>query len=501
MSRKETEGAVAPDEAVPPTETAATPEPVVVPTRPTAGKVEHFTPAERAARGKATRAEVARSSHGTWEPAPTRADPIDILEEQAKSRVEDLLPIRYGRMLVSPFTFYRGAAAIMAADLADGPRTGLYTQLCGDAHLMNFGTYAAPDRRMVFGINDFDESLPGPFEWDVKRLAASFAIAGRDRGFSAKVRAPINLDVVRGYREAMQGFAGMRNLDLWYARLDIEKLIAGFQSKMAPAEVERMERNLEKARTKDSLKAFAKLTRMVDGEARIVADPPLIVPILDLFQGREQDEVVGSIQNLIRAYRRSLAGDRRKLLERFRFVDMARKVVGVGSVGTRAWIILMLGRDNDDPLFLQAKEAQPSVLEPYLGKSAFTNHGQRVVEGQRLMQAESDILLGWMRTVGIDGVLRDFYFRQLWDAKGAALVELMEPQLLAAYARLCGWTLAKAHARSGDPIAIASYLGSTDSFDRAIASFAELYADQNERDYAALVAAEASGRVTAQKGL
>ena len=464
-------------------------------------KVEHFTPAERAARGKATRAEVTRSSHGEWQPAATRPDPIDILETQARDRVPELVPIRYGRMLVSPFTFYRGAAAIMAADLSDGPRTALYTQLCGDAHLMNFGTYAAPDRRMVFGINDFDETLPGPFEWDIKRLVASFAIAGRDRGFASKVRASINRDVARGYREAIAGFAGMRNLDVWYARLDIEQLVKDIQSRMSPVALERMEQNIEKARTKDSLKAFAKLTHLVDGEARITSDPPLIVPIDELIAGGSPASILETMQNLIRSYRRSLAGDRRKLLERFRYVDMARKVVGVGSVGTRAYIILMLGRDIDDPLFLQAKEAQASVLEPYLGKSAFVNHGQRVVEGQRLMQAESDILLGWLRTVGIDSESRDFYFRQLWDAKGAANVEIMDPPVLATYARLCGWTLAKAHARSGDAIAIAAYLGTSTSFDDAMAAFAEAYADQNELDYASLVEAVASGRVIAETGL
>ena len=464
-------------------------------------KVEHFTPAERAARGKAQRAEVPRTSHAGWQAPPTRADPVAILEAQATSRVQDLLPIRYGRMLVSPFTFYRGAAAIMAADLAPGPRTGLHTQLCGDAHLSNFGSYAAPDRRLVFGINDFDETLPGPFEWDVKRLVASFAIAGRDRGFSAKVRAAINAEVVRSYREAMHRFGAMRNLDLWYARLDIERQIMDFESKVPPQALERMHRNIDKAKTRDALKAFAKLTEVVDGRVRIKNDPPLIVRLDDLIDADRRGEVDEAVVNLIRVYRRSLPGDRRRLLERFQFVDMARKVVGVGSVGTRAWIILMAGRDGEDPLFLQAKEAQSSVLEPYLGKSVHANHGQRVVEGQRLMQAESDILLGWLRTEGIDGIVRDFYFRQLWDAKGSAYVELMEPAAMAGYANVCGWTLAKAHARSGDAIAIAAYLGTSDAFDRSMAEFAEAYADQNELDYAALVEAAATGRVVAESGL
>jgi uncharacterized protein (DUF2252 family) len=466
-----------------------------------APKVEHFTPEERAARGKAARAEVPRSSHADWDPSPMRADPVEVLEAQAASREPTLVPIRYGRMLVSPFTFYRGAAALMAGDLSGGPRSGIHTQLCGDAHLMNFGSYAAPDRRMVFGINDFDESLPGPFEWDVKRLVASFAVAGRDRGFSPKVRAGINTEVVRGYREAMAGFAAMRNLDIWYARLDIDARIKEIRGKMDPEAVARMDKNVEKARTKDSLKAFSKLVTLVDGEPRITSDPPLIVPIDELVPPGHLMTTREAIARLIRSYRRSLPGDRRKLLERFRYVDMARKVVGVGSVGTRAWIVLMLGRDGDDPLLLQAKEAQVSVLEPYLGKSAYNNHGQRVVEGQRLMQAESDILLGWLRTQGIDGVERDFYFRQLWDAKGSALVDLMEPPVMTSYAKLCGWTLAKAHARSGDAIAISAYMGTSDTFDKSMAVFAEKYADQNERDYAALKAAVESGRVEAQTGL
>jgi uncharacterized protein (DUF2252 family) len=404
-------------------------------------------------------------------------------------------------MLVSPFTFYRGAAAIMAADLAPGPRTGLHAQLCGDAHLSNFGSYAAPDRRLVFGINDFDETLPGPFEWDVKRLVASFAIAGRDRGFSTKVRAAINVEVVRSYREAMHLFGAMRNLDLWYARLDIERQIMDFESKIPPEALERMNRAIDKAKTRDSLKAFAKLTEVVDGKVRIKNDPPLIVRLDDLIDAERRGVVDEAITNLIRVYRRSLPGDRRRLLERFEFVDMARKVVGVGSVGTRAWIILMVGRDGDDPLFLQAKEAQTSVLEPYLGKSVHANHGQRVVEGQRLLQAESDILLGWLRTEGIDANVRDFYFRQLWDAKGSAVVELMEPATMSGYANICGWTLAKAHARSGDAIAIAAYLGTSDAFDRSMAAFAEAYADQNELDYAALVEAAATGRVVAESGV
>jgi uncharacterized protein (DUF2252 family) len=469
--------------------------------RAQAPKVEHFTTAERAARGKAARAEISRTSHGDWEPPPHRPDPVELLEEQAQSRVPDLIPIRYGRMLVSPFTFYRGAAYLMASDLADGPRTGLHSQLCGDAHLSNFGVFAAPDRRLIFALNDFDETLPGPFEWDVKRLVASFAVAGRDRGFDDQTRARINAVVARSYRETMRSFAQMKNLDLWYSRLDVEQLFQDLRDRATPEQRKRMAKNLEKSRTKDSLKAFAKLTEVVDGEVRIVNDPPLLVR-LDELAGDKGEYAHENMRQLIRGYRRTLPGDRRKLMERFRYVDAARKVVGVGSVGTRAWVALMLGRDDEDPLFLQAKEAQPSVLEPFLGKSEFANHGQRVVEGQRLMQAASDILLGWLHVdEGIDGQPRDFYIRQLWDAKGSAMVELMEPGVLEAYAEICGWTLARAHARSGDAVAVAGYLGSGDVFDLAMARFAEVYADQNERDYGALKEAVASGRVKAETGL
>ena len=366
-----------------------------------APKVEHFTPDERAARGKAARAEVPRSSHADWEPPPHRPDPVELLEEQAQTRVPELVPIRYGRMLVSPFTFYRGAAYLMASDLAGGPRTGLHTQLCGDAHLSNFGVFAAPDRRLVFAINDFDETLPGPFEWDVKRLVASFAVAGRDRGFDEKTRAGINRAVGRHYREAIREFAEMRNLDLWYSRIDVERLVARVLGpRHGRADGKRLEKNLEKTRTKDSLKAFGEADR---GRRRRAADhqrPAADRPARGARRRSRPRSSPKSFQDLIRQYRRTLSGDRRRLLERFRFVDAARKVVGVGSVGTRAWVVLMLGRDGDDPLFLQAKEAQPSVLEPFLGKSEFANHGQRVVEGQRLMQAASDIMLGWLRTDG-----------------------------------------------------------------------------------------------------
>jgi uncharacterized protein (DUF2252 family) len=463
--------------------------------------VVHLTAAERAEKGKAARVGAPRAAHGEWEPAADGRDPVELLEEQAASRVRELVPIRYGRMLVSPFTFFRGAAYPMAADLADAPRTGLEVQLCGDAHLSNFGAFGAPDRRLMFSINDFDETLPGPFEWDVKRLVASFAVAGRDRGFDAKQRRSINRTVTRAYREAIREFAGMPNLDLWYSRIDVDEIAELAASQASGKQLKRFEANVAKARSKDSVKALAKLTEVVDGEPRIASDPPLIVPIEEVAAGAEQFDHAEFVREIIRSYRRTLTLDRRQLLERFRYVHAARKVVGVGSVGARAWIVLLLGRDESDPLFLQVKEAQASVLEPFVGKSRFSHHGQRVVEGQRLTQAASDIMLGWIRVADLEGVSRDFYIRQLWDGKGSALVELMDPSAMTMYAQLCGHALAKAHARSGDAIAIASYLGGGDSFDRALATFAEAYADQNERDYQSLQEAAASGRVTAETGL
>ena len=455
----------------------------------------HPTVQERAAAGRAARKAVPRSSHREWASAPDRRDPVAMLEEQAATRVPELVPVRYGRMLVSPFTFYRGAAYLMAADLDPTPRSGLDVQLCGDAHLSNFGAFAAPDRRLVFSINDFDETHPGPFDWDVKRLAASFAVAGRDRGFDETRRAAVNREVGRSYREAMHQFAGMRTLDIWYARLDVEEVFDRFRADASRKEVERFERNLAKTRSKDSIKALAKLTAMGADGLRIVGDPPLITPIEDLAGDRDTLE---SARAIVREYRSTLSHDHRRLIERFRYAHSARKVVGVGSVGTRAWIMLLTGRDGHDPLFLQFKEAQASVLEPFLGESRFGNHGRRVVEGQRLMQSASDILLGWIRAHGLDGMERDFYVRQLWDAKGSALVDAMKPAMMVRYAGVCGWTLARAHARSGDPIALAAYLGRSDTFDRAIADFAERYADQNERDYAAVQAAVASGRLNAE---
>jgi uncharacterized protein (DUF2252 family) len=453
--------------------------------------------AERAAAGKAARTKARRSAHGEWEPAADRADPIAILEGQARSRVQELVPIRYGRMAVSPFTFYRGAAAVMAADLAPTPASGLRVQACGDAHLSNFGVFAAPDRSLVFDLNDFDESLPGPWEWDVKRLAASFEIATRENGFKAKEREAILSTVGREYREAMRGFASLRNLETWYARLDVETIMGVLQPEGGKA-VKRAEKSVAKARAKDSLRALGRLTREVDGELRFVSEPPLIAPIDELFKGGRRSEIEGVLHGILDDYRATLQGDRRRLLDTYRFRDLARKVVGVGSVGTRAWIVLLTGRDDGDPLVLQAKEAEASVLEPFAGRSRYNNHGRRVVEGQRLMQAASDSFLGWCPATGVDGEKRDFYVRQLWDGKGSLDVERMVPRGMEIYARMCGWTLARAHARSGDAIAIGAYLGSGDAFERAIVEFSRLYADQNEKDYEALLVAIESGRVVAE---
>jgi uncharacterized protein (DUF2252 family) len=464
--------------------------------------VPHLSVAERVARGRAARAEVPRSSHAEYTPAAHRQDPVALLESQAKSRVPELVPIRYGRMLVSPFTFYRGAALLMAADLAASPDSGLRAQLCGDAHLSNFGLFASPDRRLVFDLNDFDETLPGPWEWDVKRLAVSFEVAGRENGYPQKERRRVVLDTVAAYRQAMRQFAAMRALDVWYARLEVEELMGQIRSQVNKRMAKKAEKTLAKARTKDSMTAFSKLTRVVDGEPQIVSDPPLIERIEDLARGRGGEALTEELHQLLRRYRQTLQTDRRVLLEEYRLVDLARKVVGVGSVGTRAWIGLMLGRDGQDPLFLQFKEAQSSVLEDFTAKSQYANHGERVVAGQHLMQASSDIFLGWLHVdSGIDSKARDLYGRQLKDWKGSFETDGALPKGMRIYGQVCGWTLARAHARSGDRIAIAAYLGQSDAFDRAIADFCEAYADQNERDYNALTQAVNSGRITAQTGL
>ncbi|MGO9956909.1 MAG: DUF2252 domain-containing protein [Solirubrobacteraceae bacterium] len=464
--------------------------------------VPHLSVAERVARGKAARAEVPRASHAVFTPSPERPDPLEVLERQAATRVPELVPIRYGRMLVSPFTFYRGAAMIMAGDLAATPRSGLIVQCCGDAHLSNFGVFASPERRLVFDLNDFDETLPGPWEWDVKRLGVSMLIAAINNGFPVKDQERIVLACVEAYRAAMQGFAGMSNLDVWYAHMDIDEVLRDLGSQLKPEMAKRADKSLAKARTRDSMSAFSKLTETVDGRVRIVDQAPLIVPLDKLLSDTERDEMYEGLHGLLRRYRATLEYDRRILVEEFQLVDFARKVVGVGSVGTRAWIALMLGRDEHDPLFLQMKEAEPSVFEPFLGPSGFSNHGERVVVGQRLMQASSDIFLGWLHVdSGIDGVARDFYVRQLRDWKGSAEVEQMIPKGMAAYGRLCGWALARAHARSGDRIAIAAYLGNGSTFDRAILDFSNAYAEQNERDYRRLTKAVSTGQIVAQTGL
>src|ERR1700761_6734909 len=456
----------------------------------TATVTEHPSVEDRKARGFAAGDQVPLSSHSGWRPAEDRPDPVRLLEEQNLNREQDLVPVRHGRMSVSPFTFYRGAARIMAADLNDTPVAGLSAQLCGDAHLSNFGLFASPERQLVFDLNDFDETLPGPFEYDVKRMAASFTVAARNNGFSAADARAVTATAVRSYREAMREFAGMRTMDIWYAHLDEDELrslissardqlkpgkeakkqpkgakkqpkaaqkAAKEEARLADQAQRRAAKNAEKAHTRDSLQALSKLGELVDGRYRIVSQPPVIIPSRDLAAsfGLSLDEVMPAIRDQFRAYRGTLQPDRRHLLEQFEIVDAARKVVGVGSVGTRSFIVLLQGRDAKDPLFLQIKEATASVLEGYLPRSRYRQHGQRVVQGQRLMQAASDIYLGWTRGPGG----RHFYCRQLRDMKGSAIIEGMSPLVLDQYARLCGWTLARAHARSGDPVAIAAHLG------------------------------------------
>ena len=445
----------------------------------------------------ATTRDPPRRTHGEWEPPAGRPDPVDVVEQESATRVPELVPIRYGRMLVSPFTFFRGAAGIMAADLAGSPVSGIKAQICGDAHLSNFGVFGAPDRRLVFDINDFDETHEGPWEWDVKRLAASVEVAGRDRDFRPKHRSAAVVAAVRGYREAMREYAAMTNLDVWYSRLDVDAIV---DNGVRSDDAEAVRRLAAKARTKDSRKAVKRLTEVVDGELRIRNDPPLIERVSDLLPDADAADLEQALKVLLADYAASLPHDRRRLFAQYRFVDMARKVVGVGSVGTRAWILLFEGRDDTDRLVLQAKEAEASVLEEHVGRSRYRNHGQRVVQGQRLMQAASDILLGWVHAKGFDGVDRDFYVRQLWDWKGSASIETMPPRRLAVYAAACGRVLARAHARSGDRHAIAAYLGSGQSFDRALAEFATRYADQNEADYAALRRAVDDGRLIARPG-
>jgi uncharacterized protein (DUF2252 family) len=450
------------------------------------------TPDERVAAGRAARRRLKRSGLGAWEPDPKRADPVQTLERQDATRVPELVPIRHGRMVASPFPFFRGGAAIMAADLGPGPSSGLTVQLCGDAHLSNFGVFQAPDRSLVFDVNDFDETLPGPFEWDLKRLAASIAIAGRERGFGKRERGQAVISASASYRRSMRAFASMRNIDVWYARIDVEPRLAELGGRLDKRRRRQIDRNVARARSKDSLRALRKLTWKDNGELRIVSDPPLITPLEELTDAPDAE---AQLQAVLAAYRETLSDDRRHLVSSYRYAHAARKVVGVGSVGTRAWIVLLLGGDASDPLFLQAKEAQRSVLEPHVGESPYDNHGRRVVEGQRLMQAASDIFLGWIEVEGLDGERRCFYVRQLWDGKGSADVERMSARDLTTYASLCGEALARAHARSGDRFAIASYLGRGEVFDKAMARFAESYADQNERDFERVSEAAAGGEI------
>jgi uncharacterized protein (DUF2252 family) len=445
---------------------------------------------QRRERGRAARRVVPRGSHAEWAPAPDRPDPIALLEAQARDRIPDLIPIRYSRMMASPFAFMRGSAIFMANDLASTPKTGIQAQLCGDAHLLNFGAYASPERALLFDLNDFDETLAGPWEWDIKRLAASFVVAGRENGFDATDCREAAQASVASYRQRIAEFSEMRELEVWYSRVSVEE-VRGLLSDARKATAKKLGKSVRKARGRDSLQALSKLTRVVDGRRTIDDDPPLLVRI------PEGDEIRAQIYAILEGYKRTLQEDRRYLLDRYRFVDAARKVVGVGSVGTRAYVVLLEGRDEYDPLFLQVKEAGASVLEGHVPSSSYKHHGHRIVAGQRLMQAASDIFLGWLR--GTEG--RDFYSRQLKDMKGSANVEDMSPDELVLYAGLCGWTLARAHARSGDRVQIAAYLGKSERFDGAVADFAEAYADQTEQDHAALCAAVKSGRVPTDEGI
>jgi uncharacterized protein (DUF2252 family) len=461
-----------------------------------------MTPEQRAARGKAARALAPRSAHGEWGPPSGRPDPVAALERQNRDRVPELVPVRHERMAVSPFTFYRGAAAIMAGDLAATPVSGVTVQLCGDAHMSNFGIFGTPERRLIFDVNDFDETYPGPWEWDLKRLAASFEVGGRDRGFRPGDRRAIVRESVRAYRRQMRRTAAEGTLSAWYDRVDTERLLAQVwrevdRGRLSRREARRAEGDIAKARTRDSVRVLARRATRVDGDLRIRAEPPLIVPLEEMIApGSEWEDAVRLIKSLLASYRRTLTREHHPL-EEFRFVHAARKVVGVGSVGTRCYILLLVGRDHRDPLFLQVKEAAASVLEAHLDGPRYRNHGARVVAGQRVMQAATDVFLGWQRIRGLDGRDRDYYVRQLHDWKGGADVDRLQVQGAWLYARLCGATLARAHARWGDRIAIAAYLGKGDRVDRAIADFAAAYADQNERDYDAFIAALKSGRLAA----
>jgi uncharacterized protein (DUF2252 family) len=452
---------------------------------------------QRRAAGKGRRAAVPLTSHASVELEGAR-DPVALLMGQAEARVPELVPVRYGRMSRSPFAYFRGAALPMAVDLASLPTSGLRVQLCGDAHLANFGAFASPERRLVFDVNDFDETLPGPFEWDVKRLAASLVIAGRENGFDRKGQRTVALAAASAYRTAIRQFAELGPLQVWYARLDVKKYLAQIRGQLKSSRAKETEAMVAKARRQDSRKALSKLTTVEEGRPRFVSDPPYIMPLEDFMPQLEAQALDEALEDLIARYTVSLSEDRRHLVAQFRVMHIARKVVGVGSVGTRAWVMLLQSDDGDEPLVLQAKEAGASVLEKYAGESEYANQGRRVVVGQRLMQAVSDIFLGWERVPGVDGVERDFYVRQLRDWKFSFPIERMRPSGMVAYAQACAWTLARAHARTGDRIAIAGYLGRSDRFDRAITDFAETYADVNERDHAALLQAVSDGLVEAE---
>jgi uncharacterized protein (DUF2252 family) len=461
-----------------------------------------LSPNERVARGKAARAEVPFEAHSVWSAALRRSHPVDLLEEQAKTRIRELVPIRHRRMLVSAFSYYRGAALPMAADLAATPDSGLTVQLCGDAHLSNFGVFGSPERHLVFDVNDFDETAPGPWEWDVKRLCSSLEIAARDNEFANKECTKIVRDAVRSYRETMRQLSAMSMLEVWYTHLDIDELLPRFHAALDPTRTPSVWHAVTSARAHDSIHAYDKLCHLVEGEPRIRSDPPLVTPIEELVVEPDSADadMRDSMERILREYAGSLDRDRRHLLEHYRVGHLARKVVGVGSVGTDCWIALMLERDRQAPLLLQVKEARRSVLEEYTAASLFPNEGQRVVAGQRLMQTASDIFLGWVGFEWQRG-RRDYYVRQLHDWKGSADIRGMTAAGMNLWGQMCGWTLARAHARSGDRVAIASYLGKSDAFDRAIVDFATAYADQCAHDHALLKEAVDTGRLAAADAL
>jgi uncharacterized protein (DUF2252 family) len=455
------------------------------------GNSTFSTRAERYAAGKALRVKAPRTSHGEWAAALDRPDPISLLEEQNRTRVPELVPIRYGRMSLSPFAFLRGSAIVMVSDLAKTPISGINVQLCGDAHVSNFGGFASPERELVFDVNDFDETLPGAWEWDLKRLAASIIVAGRENGYTAAENRQAVVGSIQQYQAMMQREASMCALDVWYQHIDVQGMMVMAKRK----EQEWLQNQEKRASHRTNEGVFPKLVNQVEGTYCIKDDPPLIVHVEELGDVKKTEEAEAErVKKAFDAYVKTLPDDRKVLLSKYHFVDFARKVVGVGSVGTRCWVLLfMAGGDGDDPLFLQVKEADASTLEPYFGKSAYANHGERVVQGQRLMQEESDIFLGWTH-----GEVVDLYVRQLRDMKLSADIATMTKKEFEFYTRQCASALARAHARSSDPAMISGYLGSSDLFAQAISRFAEAYADQTEHDYAALLAAIKKGRIQAK---